>query len=88
MGCEDKRPKCAGQIEERETTRRRGWRVEKLKGSMVLRPKMKIWMIRALTSILIWTCLVQLTTLGEMWRPRCFEKLAFWFYTQIFFGFA
>ncbi|GFZ16956.1 O-fucosyltransferase family protein [Actinidia rufa] len=45
-------------------------RVEKLKSSMVARPRMKLWMIRATTSILLWTCLVQLTTLGEMWGPR------------------
>ena len=45
-------------------------RVEKLKSSMVSRPRMKLWMIRATTSVLLWTCLVQLTALGEMWGPR------------------
>ncbi|KAL6995012.1 hypothetical protein U1Q18_005146 [Sarracenia purpurea var. burkii] len=65
--------------EERE--RRRRWavmglktlgesRVEKLKSSMVSRPRMKLWMIRATTSVLLWTCLVQLTALGETWGPR------------------
>ncbi|KAL8132274.1 hypothetical protein AgCh_007957 [Apium graveolens] len=41
--------------------------IEKFKSS---RSKMKLWLIRATTSILLWTCLVQLTTLGEMWGPR------------------
>ncbi|XP_057722112.1 rhamnogalacturonan I rhamnosyltransferase 1-like [Arachis stenosperma] len=34
------------------------------------RSRMKMWMIRATTSVLVWTCVVQLTTLGEMWGPR------------------
>jgi len=34
------------------------------------RSKMKLWMVRATTSILLWTCVVQLTTLGEVWGPR------------------
>ncbi|XP_006345092.1 uncharacterized protein At1g04910-like [Solanum tuberosum] len=45
-------------------------RVEKLKSSMVSRSRMKLWMIRAATSILLWTCVVQLMTLGETWGPR------------------
>lgn len=44
--------------------------IEKLKSTMVSRSKMKLWMIRATTSVLLWTCLVQLTALGEMWGPR------------------
>lgn len=44
--------------------------IEKLKTSMVSRSRMKLWMIRATTSVLVWTCLVQLTALGEMWGPR------------------
>ncbi|XP_074278099.1 rhamnogalacturonan I rhamnosyltransferase 1-like [Silene latifolia] len=34
------------------------------------RTKMKTWMVRATTSILLWTCIVQLTTLSEVWGPR------------------
>lgn len=34
------------------------------------RSRMKLWMIRATTSILLWTCIVQLTALGDMWGPR------------------
>ncbi|OMO69941.1 GDP-fucose protein O-fucosyltransferase [Corchorus olitorius] len=42
-----------------------GGGVEKLKSS-----RMKLWMIRATTSVLLWTCIVQLTALGETWGPR------------------
>ncbi|VFQ87475.1 unnamed protein product [Cuscuta campestris] len=46
-------------------------RVEKLKSSVISsRSRMKLWMIRATTSVLLWTCFVQLTTLGETWGPR------------------
>lgn len=44
--------------------------MEKLKSSMVSRSKMKVWMIRVTTLVLLWTCLVHLTTLGEMLGPR------------------
>ncbi|KAG1327453.1 rhamnogalacturonan I rhamnosyltransferase 1 [Cocos nucifera] len=47
-----------------------GVKVEKLKGSMVSRSRVKLWMIRATTTVLLWTCVVQLTALGEMWGPR------------------
>ncbi|TQD74394.1 hypothetical protein C1H46_040061 [Malus baccata] len=50
---------------------------EKLKNSMLVtaasspsRSKMKLWMIRATSSVLLWTCIVQLTALGDMWGPR------------------
>lgn len=32
--------------------------------------RMKLWMIRATTSVLLWTCVVQLTAIGETWGPR------------------
>ncbi|KAL0430004.1 UNVERIFIED_CONTAM: Rhamnogalacturonan I rhamnosyltransferase 1 [Sesamum radiatum] len=48
-----------------------GDRLEKLRNSgMVSRSRMKLWMIRATTSVLLWTCLVQLTALSETWGPR------------------
>ncbi|KAK8969587.1 hypothetical protein KSP40_PGU018106 [Platanthera guangdongensis] len=43
---------------------------EKLKGAMASKSRMKMWMIRATTTVLLWTCLVQLTALGEIWGPR------------------
>ncbi|KAM3703374.1 hypothetical protein ACB098_04G090100 [Castanea mollissima] len=47
--------------------------VEKLRSSMSVtmsRSRMKLWMIRATTSVLLWTCIVQLTALGDLWGPR------------------
>ncbi|XP_050375680.1 rhamnogalacturonan I rhamnosyltransferase 1-like [Argentina anserina] len=48
---------------------------EKLKNPLLQttsssRSRMKLWMIRATTSVLLWTCIVQLTALGDMWGPR------------------
>lgn len=56
--------------------------LEKLRNNgMVSRWRMKLWMIRATTSVLLWTCLVQLTALSENrglrilkgW-PSCFSQ--------------
>ncbi|KAJ9683044.1 hypothetical protein PVL29_018858 [Vitis rotundifolia] len=45
-------------------------RVEKLKNAMVCRSRMKVWMMRGMTSVLVWTCVVQLMALEETWGPR------------------
>lgn len=45
-------------------------KVEKLRNSMVSRSKVKLWIVRATTSVLLWICLVQLTALGETFGPR------------------
>lgn len=45
-------------------------RLEKLKSTMLSKSRMKLWMIRITTSVLIWICLVQLTILGETWGPK------------------
>ncbi|KAK1407380.1 hypothetical protein QVD17_38995 [Tagetes erecta] len=48
-------------------------RVEKLKRSMgysnARYSRTKMWMIRATTVVLLWTCLVQLMALGDTWGP-------------------
>ncbi|KAE8811961.1 hypothetical protein D1007_11187 [Hordeum vulgare] len=31
---------------------------------------MKLWVLRATSTVLLWTCLVQLTAVGETWGPR------------------
>ncbi|CAM8929699.1 unnamed protein product [Rhodiola kirilowii] len=36
----------------------------------ISKSRMKLWMIRATTSVLLWTCVVQLMTLGGNWGPR------------------
>lgn len=48
-------------------------RIEKLRNSVAASSRssrMKLWMIRATTSVLLWTCIVQLTALGDVWGPR------------------
>lgn len=46
-------------------------KVDKLRASMVNRSsRIKLWILRAMTTILLWTFLVQLMAMGEMWRPR------------------
>ncbi|OAY31167.1 rhamnogalacturonan I rhamnosyltransferase 1 [Manihot esculenta] len=57
-----------GERREREKEMGTSKGVEKVKS--ISRSKMKMWMIRATTSVLLWTCVVQLTTIGEMWGPR------------------
>ncbi|CAA6672464.1 unnamed protein product [Spirodela intermedia] len=45
---------------------------EKPKGSVVMagRSRKNLWIIRATTTVLLWTCVMQLTALGDMWGPR------------------
>ncbi|GKD92760.1 GDP-fucose protein O-fucosyltransferase, partial [Tanacetum coccineum] len=45
-------------------------RVDKFRNSMRSSSKMKMWLIRATTTVLLWTCVVQLTALGGTWGPR------------------
>lgn len=44
--------------------------VEKHLKSSSSSSRTKLWMIRATTSVLLWTCIVQLTAMGETWGPR------------------
>ncbi|KAK6153490.1 hypothetical protein DH2020_013129 [Rehmannia glutinosa] len=83
-GCEesDRRGRRWGIIMGLKTGAFGGDRLEKLRNSgMVSRSRMKLWMIRATTSVLLWTCLVQLTALSEPWGlrvlkgwPSCFSQ--------------
>nr|XP_043636904.1 rhamnogalacturonan I rhamnosyltransferase 1-like isoform X2 [Erigeron canadensis] len=45
-------------------------KIEKIKANAKKYPKVKIWIIRGTTMVLLWTCLVQLTALGDTWGPR------------------
>ncbi|KAL8111149.1 rhamnogalacturonan I rhamnosyltransferase 1-like [Apium graveolens] len=64
-----------------EKKRRRRWetvmglkgsrkRMEKIRSSMASKSRMKLWMIRITTLVLLGTCFVQLTAVGEVWGPR------------------
>ncbi|XP_038707630.1 rhamnogalacturonan I rhamnosyltransferase 1-like isoform X1 [Tripterygium wilfordii] len=43
-------------------------RFDKLAGAP--RTRLQVWFIRVCASILLWTCLVQLVAVGELWQPR------------------
>lgn len=38
--------------------------------SAAARSRMKLWLVRATTTVLLWTCVVQLTAVGDTWGPR------------------
>ena len=38
--------------------------------SAAARSRMKLWVVRATTTVLLWTCVVQLTAVGNTWGPR------------------
>ncbi|KAL0408714.1 UNVERIFIED_CONTAM: Rhamnogalacturonan I rhamnosyltransferase 1 [Sesamum radiatum] len=41
-----------------------------LQGQLIQRTRLQVWFLRVCSTILIWTCLVQLVAVGEMWHPR------------------
>lgn len=45
-------------------------KVKKFRSSVVLKSGMKLWILRATTTALIWICVVQLLAIGETWGPR------------------
>ncbi|XP_051115975.1 rhamnogalacturonan I rhamnosyltransferase 1-like [Andrographis paniculata] len=70
-GCEETNRRRKWGIMGLKTASFGGYKLEKLRnGGMVSRSRMKLWIIRATTSILLWTCIVQLTALSETWGPR------------------
>ncbi|PIN17564.1 hypothetical protein CDL12_09777 [Handroanthus impetiginosus] len=36
--------------------------------------RMKLWTLRAITTLLIWTCIIQLVAIGEVWGPRLLKS--------------
>lgn len=42
----------------------------KAKPPMLPRARLQVWFVRVSSSILLWTCIVQLMALGEIWHPR------------------
>lgn len=42
----------------------------KAKPPMLQRARVKVWFVRVSSSILLWTCLIQLMALGELWHPH------------------
>ncbi|KAK3421878.1 hypothetical protein EUGRSUZ_G02478 [Eucalyptus grandis] len=51
-------------------------RCDKLPAPVIPRTRLQVWFIWVCSSILLWTCLVQLITVGELWRPHFFERIS------------
>ncbi|KAE9605542.1 hypothetical protein Lal_00025130 [Lupinus albus] len=45
-------------------------RCDKLQSPVIPRTRLRIWFIRVCSSIVIWTCLVQLVTVSELWQSH------------------
>uniref|UniRef100_A0A1J3J2V9 O-fucosyltransferase family protein n=1 Tax=Noccaea caerulescens TaxID=107243 RepID=A0A1J3J2V9_NOCCA len=56
-----------------ETTQARS---DKLPPPAVPKPRVQVWFVRVCSSILVWTCLVQLFAAGELWHTRIFTGLS------------
>ncbi|XP_031262327.1 rhamnogalacturonan I rhamnosyltransferase 1 [Pistacia vera] len=51
-------------------------RCDKLPAPVVPRTRLQVWFIRVCSSIFLWTCLVQLVAIGELWHPKIFPNLS------------
>lgn len=40
----------------------------------IVKPRIKVWLARAITTVILWTSVVQLMALGELWGPRLLLK--------------
>ena len=47
--------------------------------SFIIRPRIKVWMARAITFVLLWTSLVQLIALGELLGPSLLRGMPYCF---------
>lgn len=47
-----------------------GYRLRLTPSSAAARSRVKLWAVRATTTVLLWTCVVQLTAVGDTWGPR------------------
>ncbi|XP_020235062.1 rhamnogalacturonan I rhamnosyltransferase 1 isoform X2 [Cajanus cajan] len=49
---------------------------------LIVRPRIKVWMARAITTVILWTCVVQLMAIGELWGPRLLKGMPYCFSHQ------
>ncbi|KAL3629487.1 Rhamnogalacturonan I rhamnosyltransferase 1 [Castilleja foliolosa] len=40
----------------------------------VSQARMKLWTLRAITTLLLWTCIIQLVAIGEIWGPKLLKS--------------
>lgn len=50
-------------------------RCDKLPAPVIPRTRLQVWFIRVCSSILLWTCLVQLVAVGELWHPHLLSNI-------------
>ncbi|POO03484.1 O-fucosyltransferase [Trema orientale] len=50
-------------------------RCDKIPAPVIPRTRLQVWFIRVCSSILLWTCLVQLVAVGELWHPHLFSNI-------------
>ncbi|XP_020204812.1 rhamnogalacturonan I rhamnosyltransferase 1 isoform X1 [Cajanus cajan] len=55
-------------------------RCDKLQGAVIPRSSFRVWFIRVCSSIVLWTCLVQLVTVSELWHSHFFLGITNRFY--------
>ncbi|CAK8533353.1 unnamed protein product [Lathyrus sativus] len=48
----------------------------------IVRPRIKVWMARAITTVILWTSVVQLIAIGEFWGPRLLKGMPYCFNHQ------
>ncbi|OVA08958.1 GDP-fucose protein O-fucosyltransferase [Macleaya cordata] len=51
-------------------------RCDKLPAPPLPRTRLQVWFIRVCSSILLWTCFIQLVAVGELWHPHLLKGLS------------
>ena len=49
-------------------------RCDKIPAPVIPRTRLQVWFIRVCSSILLWTCFVQLVAVWELWHPHLFSN--------------
>ncbi|KAM1170509.1 hypothetical protein FF2_020783 [Malus domestica] len=50
-------------------------RCDKIPAPVIGRTRLQVWFIRVCSSLFLWTCLVQLVAVGELWHPRLVSNI-------------
>ncbi|KAI3720217.1 hypothetical protein L6452_21130 [Arctium lappa] len=51
-------------------------RWDKVSGQVIQRSRLHVWFIRVCSSIVVWTCLVQIVAVGELWHPKLLSSFS------------
>ncbi|KAJ9563840.1 hypothetical protein OSB04_009000 [Centaurea solstitialis] len=47
-----------------------GGQMVKISGQLTQRSRLQVWFIRVCSTIVVWTCLVHIVAVGELWQPK------------------